>query len=1153
MALYEIGTTPINFGLNTYDGSVINDTSLISLSDYNDGAILLAFIDAETTNKWLNRLVSIKASLPAVHVIGVMFKHNGSDFQSILNGDVEDALSNASLVDANFDDIPLLIDSDGSWSQSYLDGILDNPDNAGFDLSLTTYDLWSYIISSDYKIADKWHTDCTTNSDPISFKWLKLKEGDEYITGISATDGAITSDPNATIDNAVAFDSANLFNTEAFITERITNLFATNPTILYTKPLENSSITTSNFNDYTTITIVFSKPLTDTAWLDGSYAPSGGIITTGTNDITVITTEEAKNKIENIAKISIAALNLIDSDGNVTVTLTGATDTAGNSFLNNDNIITFISNVVSPNIVSWSPANGQIDDNGEITVTFSENVTAANIKANYAIGYTGSGTVEIDPNTDITYDVASHTATITMHIDGTDGSGFTISGETDINDDTNDLDTTVTKNTSPSYLTPGGASVDSTHQIVLVLDYSGSMRTKVPIRVLASGYTADTYDPNNPSTYEINTDYSRTQIMENAVNSFITVMNTFETTNPAIVSSVSLIKYRSDVEDTIDDDSYSDVEVYLTTNPGGSTALGGGLYRAIVKLNENSSVNKSIILFTDGMQNKNPMIYKDPPYDQILETEDLFLQNITNAQAQNMPWKDGWGGNSNVAAEIPAPILIGDSANCPYSIFTIGVGAGSMFQMFLEGISNASSDYLCYGSGEKNFTFTPDQMWPDVNTAFLTFLQKIYSNCSPQIICTGEGHSITDAENTLEFALNKSAGKLVIHLSWIGNRPLRLKLIKDENEIIENVDYKVYNMFGIAIISFPNNQFPNDQSKEGIWKIEVETADTTKISGSIPYFITVLSDEEVIQPVVEPSEQNSLVEQEIEVGKDIPLNVSVTENGIHSNSIYSVEVVVVYPAIPLWKIAIKYRKLILSNHSKFYNEELYSLSNNWYDILIKENNILAEVTKKKTEKINLKPIIWKTNGKNIKKGYSDRFVSALMPGLYKIIYKIRGEGRESGIYERTIIRSVRVFIKPVKKYTKIYGWYNNKNSSFIINIKPKDRFGNLFTPGSAYRLKCIINDSKIIPVNNIQDCFDGSYRITISGVKKEELFRIKLKIESRGEVLFYDLLSRLRKPCPLLQMFGIYRKSIQTTNIITEVKNLEDYSHGLKNLPIQNI
>ncbi len=169
---HEILTTPVNISdLTTYSGTGINDGSIVTLSTYSGNTILLSFINANTAYNWLNNILNIKNN-SEVEVIIVMFRHNGTDYQLLSNSNVQTAIGNASLSDSDFSTIPVLIDQVGAWSNNYLQGILTDPDGAGFSGTFSNFDMWSYVISSDYIITDKWHTQCSSNSDPISFLQL---------------------------------------------------------------------------------------------------------------------------------------------------------------------------------------------------------------------------------------------------------------------------------------------------------------------------------------------------------------------------------------------------------------------------------------------------------------------------------------------------------------------------------------------------------------------------------------------------------------------------------------------------------------------------------------------------------------------------------------------------------------------------------------------------------------------------------------------------------------------------------------------------------------------------------------------------------------------------------------------------------------------
>lgn len=102
-------------------------------------------------------------------------------------------------------------------------------------------------------------------------------------------------------------------------------------------------------------------------------------------------------------------------------------------------------------------------------------------------------------------------------------------------------------------------------------------------------------------------------------------------------------------------------------------------------------------------------------------------------------------------------------------------------------------------------------------------------------------------------------------------------------------------------------------------------------------------------------------------------------------------------------------------------------------------------------------------------------------------------------------------VKPGREYTELRGWYDANGQSFMVFIRPMDRLGNIYTPDSAAQIDCYLNGKVQVPYDDIRDNIDGSFRIKIKGMERREIGLTRLKIVSRGVVLYDGLLSGIRK------------------------------------------
>ncbi|MES0490670.1 MAG: chitobiase/beta-hexosaminidase C-terminal domain-containing protein [Leptospirales bacterium] len=228
----KVGDMPLDFTLPLYNG--FGATYEFSQAAYPNKVTLLSFVDIDVFNidpnnswAWLSHIQNIRSVLgTSVDYIAVIFNSQGS---------VTDTNITNKLVANPVDITGLTLLRDNTWLSSiakiYTDGFqtINDPSFTGGVIA----DTWTYIISEDYYITDKWHKNTTANNEPISFN--KFYADAPY--------------------DAVPFNSADFANAEAYLKKRLTNLLAP-PTILSANPVGGATV-----NGLTRVEIVFSKPV----------------------------------------------------------------------------------------------------------------------------------------------------------------------------------------------------------------------------------------------------------------------------------------------------------------------------------------------------------------------------------------------------------------------------------------------------------------------------------------------------------------------------------------------------------------------------------------------------------------------------------------------------------------------------------------------------------------------------------------------------------------------------------------------------------------------------------------------------------------------------------------------------------------------------
>jgi hypothetical protein len=289
--MLNIGDAPINFTRTQYDSG-----DNISLSSYSGKTILVSFIDFENGWDWLKNLLNVQSAITAagiasnVKIIAVIYKY----LTCISASDIDDKVSEDPDLPGS-GEWPFPVCYDLGWACSYayqyVQGFLHTIDPLYHGDCGTA--LWSYLISSDYKITDKWHPNITSVGDPVSFNKLTS-------VGI--------------------FNSADWSATEAFVEARIANLCAA-PKILYANPVSGSSL-----SSVSTVKLICSKLLSSGAATAGNYSLGGTVTGLSLSGASFT----GADRVENVVTLSLSGT---PSSGSLSLAVgSGITDTAGNAF-----------------------------------------------------------------------------------------------------------------------------------------------------------------------------------------------------------------------------------------------------------------------------------------------------------------------------------------------------------------------------------------------------------------------------------------------------------------------------------------------------------------------------------------------------------------------------------------------------------------------------------------------------------------------------------------------------------------------------------------------------------------------------------------------------------------------------------------------------
>jgi hypothetical protein len=559
------------------------------------------------------------------------------------------------------------------------------------------------------------------------------------------------------------------------------------------------------------------------------------------------------------------------------------------------------------------------------------------------------------------------------------------------------------------------------------------------------------------------------------------------------------------------------IENITSHSAGGCTAMGAGLATSIDIL-ETSTNRRFAILFSDGMQNRNPLVY-------IHENLDV-TRRIDNIGPENYP--EGLvslcgpnGGQSDYSG--PLPIILDDPINI--NVHTTGIGALGNWLEMLNHISLATFG-KCY---------TATDIWPNLKEFFLETLVEMYRGSSLQVIAKREG--MLEGEQQVEtFLLNMSVRKATVLLSWVGEEcPLTFKLKKDGKTI--NLSHKIVEdqTYRFATLAFPHYQpgrtifYPPKSaplhfnkkmqvvklyqpytpaehcgeliSPGGWWEVVIERTFPSNESPVLYHLMVIADDKQLGYTFEYPFEI-------IYTGEPLPLSIRILEDGLPVEKIYSAEVIIHRPKVALGTILSKYKIKGKFPVKEGITEDIAPCPTaQKMEMLLQDKKAAKSLKEVEREKLKLEPI-WKTSierrvgSKGLFRGF---YENTRVPGIYKLDFKIKGVGNRCGIFERTETRTVFVKPKPDREKTKITSNYQRKKGTLSVTIVPTDKFENLLGPGYSQAVQCNV-EGKVR--GKVIDNLDGSYQTELKIPKKGDINRIKVEVNILEEKIFEGKLSK---------------------------------------------
>jgi hypothetical protein len=455
----------------------------------------------------------------------------------------------------------------------------------------------------------------------------------------------------------------------------------------------------------------------------------------------------------------------------------------------------------------------------------------------------------------------------------------------------------------------------------------------------------------------------------------------------------------------------------------GCTAMGAGVASAL-DLMEGGANRKFVVLFTDGMQNRNPLVY-------VAEISNggaiCYERHIDNIDASDYPegvWMcvcDADGGQSDYAGSLPVNLELVNA-----NIHAIGIGAGAAQQNMLNQMALATAG---------QFRMDVD-IWPNLKEFFVETLVEMYRGSSLQVLRKSQGVLAADQSEVVRtFTLNRSVDKITVLLSWAdAETPLKFQLRKDGVTIDLSHKIQEESTYRFATLAFPHYQRTQPKLfhlahgyktlKHSAVKARVAEAEIVDARLSSPVVPPAVSEGEVVSPggewelvirrsfnesgstpayhyMVLADEKSLLFDIEMLqtvylVGQTIPLGIRLSDKTGSDIKVFSVRTEVVRPEISLAQVLSKKQIKIKSPKD--------------FEKILARDDVIAPLRNTARDIVKLRPLHEERKGRRMEARGRFRalYENTKVPGVYRVEFRIKGVSRQSGVFERVESRHIIV-------------------------------------------------------------------------------------------------------------------------------------------------
>lgn len=481
----------------------------------------------------------------------------------------------------------------------------------------------------------------------------------------------------------------------------------------------------------------------------------------------------------------------------------------------------------------------------------------------------------------------------------------------------------------------------------------------------------------------------------------------------------------------------------LGKGPTNLTAMGKGLLNAKLKLDGNNPINarKLVLLFTDGLQNVDPLVNPD---------------GVTLS---------------------PGSLTLNDACNGADSIryYTIGMGNITLVPEVLGQIAQANKGV--------SLTTTTGVDEGDINTFFQYQFANMLQGSSPQVVSQKIGQ-LSSAGTTYTYPINANVTKLYFEFINHDAANVTLKLEKDGKDLTSYAKVVNGTFYKTLSLTLPLLS-PEAITTQGDWNLTITGSSSKK------YSLTCFVDDHFIDVSCNPTKTVYTV------GDPLNFEATLTFAGkpIKGDG-NKVQAMLLKPGDDLGDLLTKYTDNKTDSLSDVESGaetkylHLIQSDESFYKALLPESQVIDledsgngvfKGSYTKTDLTGVYQVIYLVNGEVSGFGKFER------QKQYSLVFKF------GQISESSTDINAQVSTPPASTS------HDNNGSIATIRIKPKNKYGHYLGPGYASKMSITV-DSKQGMVKSLKDNLDGTYTFTIVNVPAK--VKPNVKIVVMGEILY---------------------------------------------------